>query len=112
MSDYTVLPNQIAETLKKAGAPLNDNQLMLLSGALAVWQDVLNTPSNQWVSVESDIKPKMYQQVIIYTTDSDFCPTQRLAHWNGEKEGFLVGGGYRDRQATHWQPLPQPPEGE
>jgi len=40
--DYTLIPKAIAETMAKAGAPLTDDQKMLLSGALAGYQESIS----------------------------------------------------------------------
>ena len=62
-----------------------------------------------WINVE-DRLPDMHQYVLIWTTDYDDEPIANLAHWNGEDEGFLVNGGHRDNDVTHWMPLPEPPD--
>jgi hypothetical protein len=41
MSDYNTIPNQIAETMAKAGHKLNDAQYISFAGCMGVWQDKL-----------------------------------------------------------------------
>ena len=62
-----------------------------------------------WISVDSDIKPKLHQKVLIWTTDADDNYCCWHATYNGEKTGYLLTGGYKDKDLTHWQPLPNPP---
>lgn len=68
---------------------------------------------NNWISVK-DRMPEMHQRVITWTTDNDGMRTVWMAHWNGygagKRGGFLVSGGYRDKDVTHWMPLPEPPK--
>ena len=37
-TDYTELPRAIADCLERGGAPLNEDQQMMLTGYLAQWQ--------------------------------------------------------------------------
>jgi hypothetical protein len=62
-----------------------------------------------WISVD-DRLPETFQRVLIYTLDWDLDPIQSIAHFNGIKTGFLSVGGKKDKDVTHWIPLPEPPK--
>lgn len=62
-----------------------------------------------WISVDSDNEPLNYQVVLISTTDADGDQVTVTATYNGDGK-YLVTGGYRDKDLTHWMPLPKPPE--
>jgi hypothetical protein len=64
---------------------------------------------NQWVSVE-DRLPDTFQKVLALTTDYDLDPSHTLVIFNGIKTGFLGVGGRKDKDVTHWMPLPDPPK--
>jgi hypothetical protein len=71
----------------------------------------LEALSSQWVSVDDDEKPELHESVWIYTTDCDGVPIASVAHWNGHL-GFLVTGGYKDPDVTHWKRIVPPIEQE
>lgn len=52
MSDFTQLPKNIADCMKRAGSPLSDDQYMLLAGYLAERQS--HTPSAAWLLEMAD----------------------------------------------------------
>tara|TARA_R110000772_G_scaffold109646_3_gene212937 strand:+ start:284 stop:487 length:204 start_codon:yes stop_codon:yes gene_type:complete len=60
-----------------------------------------------WISVD-DRLPDMYQKVLALTTDYDLDPCHALVTFNGVNEGFLGIGGRKDKDITHWMPLPPP----
>ena len=66
---------------------------------------------SKWISVEEEL-PELHQRVLTWTTDADDEFFVWMAHWNGEgkNEGFIATNGYRDKDVTHWMPLPEPPE--
>lgn len=64
-------------------------------------------PVARWIRVEDDF-PKMYERVLVLTTDAEDDPHHALAHYNGSV-GFLGIGGHRLNPVTHWQSLDQPP---
>ena len=64
---------------------------------------------NQWISVE-DRLPETFQRVLALTKDYDLDPIHTLVHFNGAKTGFLSVGGKKDKNVTHWMPLPAPPK--
>ena len=63
----------------------------------------------QWISVE-DRLPETFQRVLALTTDYDLDPVHTLVHFNGVRAGFLAVGGRKDKNVTHWMPLPTPPK--
>ena len=62
---------------------------------------------SEWISVE-DRLPKQSDRVLISTLDWDLDPITSVATFNEGKVGFLVAGGIKDKDVTHWQPLPAP----
>jgi|TARA_R110000824_G_scaffold28439_1_gene95570 hypothetical protein len=64
---------------------------------------------SDWISVK-DRLPNMHQKVLALTTDYDLDPCHALVTFNGVKEGFLGIGGRKDKDITHWMPLPPTPE--
>lgn len=62
---------------------------------------------DRWVSIK-DEQPKMYERVLVSTLNVDCEPYVTTAHWNGDKMGFLVTGGIKDKDVTHWQHCPEP----
>ena len=65
--------------------------------------------SKDWINIEDKL-PEMYQRVLTCTENVDAEETHGMAHYNGNKAGFLVSGGHRDKYVTHWMPLPELPE--
>jgi hypothetical protein len=66
MSDYTIIPNQIADTMKKAGCELSDDQLMVFMGCMAVWQDKHN---NEIESLKAQLG--QYKEALLWSRDSN-----------------------------------------
>ena len=62
---------------------------------------------DKWISIKAE-QPKMHERVLVSTVDVDYEPMVNIAHWNGDKIGFLVSGGVRDKDVTHWQYCPEP----
>lgn len=54
--------------------------------------------------------PKYGTRVLVLTTDADGDPVHELAHYNGEKLGYLGIVGKRIKPVTCWWPLPAVPE--
>ena len=87
------------------GMPLHESQ------ARDLLRECKEALSSQWVSVDDDEKPELHESVWIYTTDCDGVPIASVAHWNGHL-GFLVTGGYKDPDVTHWKRIVPPIEQE
>ncbi len=83
---------------------MTDKQIIL-----SLTRELEEATKPKWISVDSEIKPEQGQQVLIYTTDADDLPTIAKATYNVNNR-FLLCGGYRDKDLTHWQSLPTPPE--
>jgi len=102
-------------TKQKAERILMQIGLASHSGAMEDFKDIAEICQayldQQWIPV-SERLPDLYQRVLTWTVDADDIPTVLIAHWNGDKEGFLGLNGYKDRDVTHWMPLPEPPESE
>lgn len=62
-----------------------------------------------WVSVD-ERSPKLYERVMVITTDCDDEPYATPAHYNGPGK-FLGAGGVRLEPVTHWQQIDAPPVG-
>ncbi|OLF82701.1 MULTISPECIES: hypothetical protein [unclassified Marinobacter] len=54
MTDFTKLPRNIADCMKRAGTPLSDDQLMLLVGYLAPVQQELQQAEARCAELESE----------------------------------------------------------
>ena len=65
--------------------------------------------ANGWISVKDEL-PFVYQQVLVWTEYADGTDGALIEFYNGEKRGFVGVNGYKDKFATHWMPLPKPPE--
>ena len=63
----------------------------------------------EWISVKDEL-PECFVRCLIFTVDADDAPISNIAIYNGTKAGFLVVGGHKDKDVTHWQPLPEPPK--
>ena len=63
---------------------------------------------SEWISVDDMYKPSNFQKVLIYTLDADSMMVITTAIFNGSR-GFLLAGGCKDNDVTHWMPLPEPP---
>lgn len=57
---------------------------------------------DKWISVKDQL-PEYMQTVLIY----DIIGFVTMAQYTGERDVFTVGDCYH--QASHWQPLPEPP---
>ena len=60
------------------------------------------TPQNEWVSVEERL-PKQYKTVIVH-----FGNGKIEFDWADQQGHFLLESCYG--RATHWMPLPEPPD--
>ncbi|RKR79225.1 hypothetical protein [Marinobacter nauticus] len=56
MSDYTKLPRDIAECMRRAGSPLSEDQRLLLAGYLAPVQQKLADSEARVAELEGSIK--------------------------------------------------------
>lgn len=68
-----------------------------------------NAAADGWVSVD-ERSPKLYERVMVITTDCDDEPYATPAHYNGPGK-FLGAGGVRLEPVTHWQQIDAPPVG-
>lgn len=88
-----------------------DKMVMQSRGALALLGEMLSAaPQDNWLDIES--APRTPKAILVWVPEnrSTFCVTW---HSNDDHEGWMIfGGGYRTylQNATHWQPLPKPPQ--
>lgn len=65
---------------------------------------------SEWIKV-SERLPEIYQQCLVCMDGDDDTVHMAVAHYNGVKSGFLGVNKWKIT-ATHWMPLPAPPEAE
>ena len=62
---------------------------------------------NKWISVK-DRLPEAGEPVLLVCDGTVYCGSK----WSGESNRFYVSEQNDYEVATHWQPLPEPPEAE
>ena len=73
-------------------------------------KEALSTLDEDWISVEDKL-PDSIGSYLIYLEDDNRTHKVAWAFYNSNKDWCDMGlpGHYTD--VTHWQPLPEPPEG-
>lgn len=62
----------------------------------------------KWIDVKS-AQPELHHRVLVSTLDAEDRPIVCFATWNTKPAVFILDGGYKDKDVTHWMQIPCSP---